>query len=189
MLVLVERSANIATLTLNRPDARNALSTELCDAILDGLATIEADREVRVVVVRGAGKTFCAGADLAAVSGPHAADFLVSFERMLEGVARFRLPTIAVIHGAALGGGFQLATVCDFRLAASDAVIGIPSSTLGILVNLENVQRLVGLGGAAIKTSLAVAAPHRPTRRWTFSRLTRIPRVDDGIPMVASAVA
>ncbi|MFN2594423.1 MAG: enoyl-CoA hydratase/isomerase family protein [Actinomycetota bacterium] len=158
MPIRIDRSEAVITLVLDRPEARNALSIEMCDAIVDGLSDIETDREARVVIVRGEGKAFCAGADLAAVSGPHASDFLIAFEKMLEAVARFRLPTIAAIHGAALGGGFQLATVCDFRVASAEATIGIPSSTLGIVVNLENVQRLVALCGAATAKEVLMAA-------------------------------
>jgi enoyl-CoA hydratase len=123
------------------------LSIELCDAIVAALDDIAED--ARVIVVRGAGKTFCSGADFAAISGPGGTDFVPVFERMLEAVARHRLPTVAAIHGAALGGGLQLATACDFRVTASDARLGIPSSTLGILVNFENVQRLALLVGLA----------------------------------------
>jgi len=140
----------VATLTLNRPEARNALSVEMCDSIVRGLETVD-QSEARAVIIRGAGKVFCSGADLGAVSDSAGAlEFLPAFERMLDAVARFRLPTVAAIHGAALGGGFQLATVCDFRLASSDAKIGIPSSKLGILVNFENIERLVLLAGTAI---------------------------------------
>src|ERR671916_2806779 len=108
----------VVTLALNRPDARNALSVEMCDAIVDALDEIDGMPDARVVVIRGEGPAFCAGADFAAVSGPGGLDFVVAFERMLESVARHRLPTIASIHGAALGGGLQLATACDFRVAA-----------------------------------------------------------------------
>lgn len=146
--VRTEIEGGIARLTLDRPDARNALSIELCNDIVSALAAL--DDDVRVVVLAGAGKVFCSGADFAAVSGPGAASFLPAFERMLEAVARFRLPTIASIHGAALGGGLQLATVCDFRIATKDAKLGIPSSKLGIVVNFENVQRLVLLAGIAL---------------------------------------
>src|SRR5918999_1320034 len=139
----LERVHNVAILTFNRPDARNALSIELCNAIVDALEEIDKDAGSRVVVLRGAGKAFCSGADFAAVSGPGGLEFLPAFERMLETVTRFRLPTIAAIHGAALGGGLQLALACDFRIAAEDAKLGIPSSKLGILVNFENIQRLV----------------------------------------------
>lgn len=148
----------VARLRLTRPEARNALSGEMCDAIVASLAEIARQGTARVVVLEGEGPAFCSGADLAAVSGPGALEFLGSFERMLEAVARFRLPTIASIHGAALGGGLQLATVCDFRLATSDSKIGIPSARLGIVINLENVQRLVLLVGVAVAKEILMTA-------------------------------
>ena len=147
-LVRVENlSGPIVYLTLARPEARNALSVELCDDIVGALEQIDGDGAARVVIVRGEGKAFCSGADISAVSGPGGIEFLPAFERMLEVVARFRLPTVARIQGAALGGGLQLATVCDFRIAATSAKIGIPAARLGIVVNFENVQRLVLLAG------------------------------------------
>jgi enoyl-CoA hydratase len=148
-LVDVAIADSVAKLSLTRPEARNALSIEMCDAIVGALEEIETNRDARVVILAGEGKVFCSGADFAAVSGPGALDFLPAFERMLEAVAHFRLPVIARIHGAALGGGLQLATVCDFRVVAQDARLGIPSTRLGIVVNFENVQRLVLLVGVA----------------------------------------
>ena len=148
-LVLTELEGRVAFVTLNRPEARNALSVELCNEIVTAFEGIDT-KEFRVVVLRGAGKTFCSGADFAAVTGEGGLDFVPAFERMLEFVARFILPTVAAVQGAALGGGLQLASVCDFRLAASDAKIGIPSSRLGIVVNFENVRRLVHLVGAPV---------------------------------------
>ena len=151
-MALVETSydEDVATLWLNRPDARNALSIDVCDAITFALDEVDRDGRARVLLVKGRGKVFCAGADFAAVSGAEGVGFLPVFERMLEALARHRLPTVACIQGAALGGGLQLATVCDFRLSAQDARIGIPSSRLGILVNFENVQRLVLIAGISV---------------------------------------
>lgn len=149
-LVDVKRDGPVATLSLNRPEARNALSIDLCDSIVGNLEEIARDQLARVLVVRGEGQVFCSGADFAAVSGAGGLEFLPAFERMLETLARYRLPTVAAVHGAALGGGFQLATVCDLRVATADAKIGIPSSKLGILVNFENIQRLVLLAGVAV---------------------------------------
>ena len=153
-LVRLERDGGLARLTLDRPDSRNALSIELCREVVAALGSVDAD--ARAVVIAGEGKVFCSGADFAAVSGPGAAEFLPAFEEMLEAVARFRLPTIARIHGAALGGGLQLATVCDFRIAAADAKLGIPSSKLGIVINYENVQRLVLLAGSAVAKEVLI---------------------------------
>ncbi len=149
-LVNVTFDDRVAILTLTRAEARNALSVDMCDAIVDGLTEIEKNDRARVVLLQGAGSVFCSGADFAAVSGPGGIEFLPAFERMLETLGRFRLPIVAAIQGAALGGGLQLATVCDFRLAARDAKIGIPSSRLGIVVNYENVRRLVLLVGTAV---------------------------------------
>jgi enoyl-CoA hydratase/carnithine racemase len=153
MAVLETRTdveGRVAVLTLNRPDARNALSIELCDAISQAIDELEDDSDVRAIVFRGEGKVFCSGADFSAIAGQGALEFLPAFERMLERVARVKHPTIAAIHGAALGGGLQLATVCDFRIAGSDTKLGIPSSRIGIVVNFENVQRLVHLAGSAV---------------------------------------
>jgi enoyl-CoA hydratase/carnithine racemase len=133
--------------------------------------------DARVLVLRGAGSVFCSGADFAAVSGPGALEFLPSFERMLEGVARFRLPTIAAIQGAALGGGLQLATVCDFRIAADDAKFGIPSSRLGIVVNFENVRRLVLLVGFARAKEILMTA-----RTFSGEEAATAGLVNDSVP-------
>jgi enoyl-CoA hydratase len=158
-MALVETAVDgpVASLILNRPEARNALSIEMCDAMVAALQEIDAS-DARAVVVRGNGPAFCSGADFAAVSGPAGLDFVTAFERMLDATARHRLPTIAMIHGAALGGGLQLATACDFRVAADDARLGIPSARLGILVNLENVRRLALVAGISIAKEVLMTA-------------------------------
>jgi enoyl-CoA hydratase len=147
----------VAELVLDRPEARNALSVEMCRGIVAALEEIAAS-EARCVLVRGEGLVFCAGADFAAVSGPGGLEFLPAFEEMLDAVARVPLPTIAVIQGGALGGGLQLATVCDFRIAAGDAKLGIPAARLGIVVNFENVERLVRVAGIALAKEILMTA-------------------------------
>lgn len=156
-LVRVHRQGVVVTLTLNRPEARNALSADLCRAVAAALIELEDDPEARVLLVRGEGSVFCSGADLAALSGPAGLDFIEAFETMLESVARSYLPTVAAIQGAALGGGLQLATVCDFRIAAGAARLGIPSSRLGVVVNFENVERLVQLCGIPLAKEILMA--------------------------------
>lgn len=130
----------------------------MCEALSGAFAELSNRQDAKVVVLKGEGPVFCSGADFAAVSGPDARHFLPSFEDMLESVARCPLPTVASIHGAALGGGLQLASVCDFRLAAADAKIGIPSTRLGIVVNFENVERLVLLVGVAVAQEVLMTA-------------------------------
>ncbi len=155
-LVRTESSGAVAEIVLARPEARNALSVEMCRALVAALDRVERS-EARAVLLRGEGKVFCSGADFAAVSGPGGLDFLPAFEEMLETVAAFRLPTVACIQGGAFGGGFQLATVCDFRIAAADAKLGIPAARIGIVVNFENVQRLVRLAGVARAKEILMA--------------------------------
>lgn len=156
-LVEVGREGHVAWLTLNRPDVRNALSAEMCDDLVVALHGVETDADLRSLVIRGAGPVFCAGADIGGLSGTDATLFLQSFEAMLEALARARVPTIAAIQGAALGGGFQLATVCDFRVAGRTAKLGVPAAKLGILVNFENVQRLVLMAGIAAAKEMLLA--------------------------------
>ena len=148
----------VAEVVLDRPEARNALSVEMCRGIVAALEEVRASGAARCVLVRGEGTVFCAGADFAAVSGPGGLAFLPAFEEMLEAVARFPLPTVAVVQGGALGGGLQLATVCDFRIAAEDARLGIPAARLGIVVNFENAERLVRLAGVARAKEILMAA-------------------------------
>ncbi|HYY44647.1 MAG TPA: enoyl-CoA hydratase/isomerase family protein [Actinomycetota bacterium] len=148
---------HVAEVKLSRPEARNALSQSLCRALTEEMVALEERTEIRVVLISGEGAVFCAGADLSAVSGPQALEFLAVFEEMLEAVARHPKPTIAVLHGAALGGGLQLATVCDFRVAGRSARVGIPAASLGIVVNLENVERLVRLAGPARAKEILMA--------------------------------
>ena len=136
--LLVDVRDGVATLTLNRPEARNAMSPALVRELGEALARLEADPEARVVVLRGAGeRAFCAGADLKGMF--RAASILEARERyagvagILEGIPRMRTPVIARVHGYALAGGCGLAAACDLVIAADDAVFGLPEIRLGLL--------------------------------------------------------
>jgi enoyl-CoA hydratase/carnithine racemase len=157
-LVDVSNRGPIVTLTLNRPERRNAMTKALCDALVGSLGKLREDSSVRTVVLRGAGCAFCAGADLDEVSRPTVKDFLASLERALTELESHVLPVIASIHGAATGAGLQLAAACDFRVAASDASLGIPSSRLGIVVTRAGVERLVKHFGIVITKEMLMAA-------------------------------
>lgn len=158
MSVRAVTGGSVAKVVLDRPEARNALSIEMCRGIVAALAEVSGSDGARCVLLSGEGKVFCSGADFAAVSGPGGLEFLPAFEEMLDAVARFPLPVVAVIQGGALGGGLQLATVCDFRIAAEDAQLGIPAARIGIVVNFENVERLVRLAGTARAREILMAA-------------------------------
>ena len=120
----------IATVTLNRPDRGNALNQTLIDDIGNCFAALAVNPAVRVIVVRGAGKHFCAGADLGGSGGAGEAKYTLA--GMMEVVDRCPKPTIAAVHGAAIGGGFALTSACDVILATPEAFFSIPETRLGM---------------------------------------------------------
>ena len=138
-LVLVDGpdAAGIATLTLHRPEKKNALSIALRDALADQLDRLAALDELKVLIITGAGDTFSAGFDLKefAVDEPGFQDRLwASSDRYHHTVARFPLPSVAAVNGAALAGGFDLAVLCDLRIAAATASFAHPEQRFGDVV-------------------------------------------------------
>jgi enoyl-CoA hydratase/carnithine racemase len=136
--LLVEVADGVGTVTLNRPDVRNALSAALLGELEAVLAALEADPAARVVVLRGAGeRAFCAGADLKGVRDRgttlETRESFGGLPRVLEAMARMRTPLIAQVHGYALAGGCGLAVGCDVVVASEDAVFGLPEIRLGVL--------------------------------------------------------
>ena len=132
-------SAAVAVLTLDRPDRRNALSVALRDEIVDRLQVLAADEELKVVVLTGAGEVFCAGFDLKefdrGFADPAFMDELwASSDRYHHAVAEFPLITIAAVNGPAVAGGFDLAILCDLRVAATTATFSHPEYTFGEVV-------------------------------------------------------
>lgn len=146
----------VCTLTLNRPEKRNALNGALVQALKDGLGDAHDDADVRVIVLRGAGTDFCSGADLAELQRISEMDWDENLEDARSLGALFRQmrdhprPIIAAVHGRALAGGCGLATACDLVLAADDAQFGYPEVHLGFVPALvmAMLRRKVGEGRA-----------------------------------------
>jgi enoyl-CoA hydratase/carnithine racemase len=149
----VEQSGNVATLVIENADKRNALSADLWQAFEPVLERLAADPSVKVLIVRGAGEDFSAGADIGELDRilhtPIGLDggFLTQGENAL---ARFPKPTIAAIDGFCVGGGWQLAAACDIRIAASRARFGVTPSRIGIVYPLSGIERLVSIAGPAV---------------------------------------
>ena len=142
----------IATVTLNRPHQRNAMNAAMLTGLRAAFDDLDERRDVRVVVVRGAGPAFCSGMDLREMErrgGAVAADPDGSVVAILQRVEASRHPTIAMLHGDALAGGCELALHCDLRVAADVARLGMPLSRVGLVVPFPLGQKLVEIIGAA----------------------------------------
>jgi enoyl-CoA hydratase len=148
--IILEKKGGIGYLTLNRPEVFNAISQELIDEMRDALARVDADEEIRVLIITGAGKGFQAGADIRELSVMRPMDIL----RWNEGIVRnnaavedLRQPVIAAINGVAMGGGLELAISCQFRIVEEGVKLGLPEVKLGIIPGTGGTQRLPRLIG------------------------------------------
>ncbi|WP_415975368.1 enoyl-CoA hydratase [Rhodococcus sp. 077-4] len=145
------RDGDVVILELQRPDRRNALSTELCTAVRNGVEQADADG-ARIVVITGQGSSFCAGADLTGDAFPDA--FGETLEGMLASIERASVPVVAAINGPAVGAGTQLAIACDLRVVAPEAFFEIPSTRLGIAVSNWTINRLASLAGGGVARTI-----------------------------------
>lgn len=150
----IDSASRVATITLNRPDKLNAFDAEMVDAWADALDGLAADRSVHTIVVTGAGRAFCAGGELSTLaeeSGPLAKkeflrDHVHRVQRSLQQVPQ---PVIAMINGAAMGAGFDMALLCDLRVAADEAKIGEAYVNLGLVPGDGGAWLLTRLVGPA----------------------------------------
>ncbi|RWM30676.1 enoyl-CoA hydratase/isomerase family protein [Mesorhizobium sp.] len=155
-LVTFEQDGAIGIVTLRRPDKFNALDIPMLRALEAALDEAELAGGVRVVLIRGEGKGFCAGGDVEAWAQLSAADFQVQWvrygHRVFDRLARLRQPTIAVLSGHALGGGLELAAACDFRVAETQVKLGFPETSIGVVPGWSGTQRAVRrFGTQAVK--------------------------------------
>jgi len=139
----IERDGALAVLTLNRPDAMNALSSELRAALAAAFADLEADGETRVVILTGAGRAFCAGLDLKELGDPDGPGAgLESGGTLIQAIERFPGPVIGAINGFAITGGFELALACDVLVASSQARFADTHARVGIMPGWGLSQKL-----------------------------------------------
>jgi enoyl-CoA hydratase len=164
-LVTYRKDGHVGFITLNRPDKRNAMNLALWRALDTAIGKAEADADVRVVLLKGEGKSFCAGLDLSPdnelmpmITGQPSASQKIAFYQVVRQVQaihtrleRLPKPTVALIQGHCLGAGLELVLCCDIRLCSTDAVFALPEARLAIITDVGGLQRLpkvVGPGHA-----------------------------------------
>ena len=149
--LLLAITDNVATITLNRPEALNAFNNQLMDDLTACLDCVEADANVRCIIITGSAKAFAAGADIREIANKTFADvygqdfITTNWER----VTRCRKPVIAAVAGFALGGGCELAMMCDMIIAADTAKFGQPEIKLGVIPGAGGTQRFAHAAGKA----------------------------------------
>ena len=150
-VLLTEEQSGVVYLTLNRPQAMNAFNFELLRALAAAIEALRFRREVRVVIISGAGeRAFCAGADLkerASLSPVQVKEFIHTIRNLFTAIEDLNKPVIAALNGIALGGGTELALACDIRLASATASMGLTETRLAIIPGAGGTQRLPRLVG------------------------------------------
>lgn len=147
--LIVERLTNIVLITLNRPEALNALNNQMMEELSIVLNECETDEDTRVIIITGGVKAFAAGADIKEIVDKEYAEFYQDdfIEKKWEAVRRCRKPVVAAVGGYALGGGCELAMMCDFIIAADNAKFGQPEINIGVIPGAGGTQRLTRLIG------------------------------------------
>ncbi|MCW2856117.1 MAG: putative enoyl-CoA hydratase [Marmoricola sp.] len=192
--ILLSQTGRVATLTLNRPQALNALNSQLMTELVDAAVELDRDRGVGAIVVTGSERAFAAGADITEMAAQGYQDVLLDdWFAAWDRFAAIRTPTIAAVAGYALGGGCELAMMCDLVLAADTARFGQPEITLGTIPGIGGSQRLTRAVGKAKAMDLVLTGrmiePDEAERIGLVSRI--VPAVDllDTAAQIAAGIA
>lgn len=189
-MIRYEKRGGVAVITLDRPDALNAINLAMRDLLWEALLAVRDDPEVRVVVLRGAGeRAFCAGADVKEFgSAPSLVEARrARRERDLWGLmASLEMPLIAQIHGWALGAGCEMSLFCDLRIAADDARLGLPEVTLGYIPSAGGTQTLPRTVAASVAARMILSG--EPVGAAEALRLGLVHRVVERERLEATAM-
>ncbi|MDJ0458180.1 enoyl-CoA hydratase [Arthrobacter sp. NQ7] len=148
--ILVEQQGRVGLVTLNRPSALNALNKATMDEVVDAVTAMDSDPGVGAVVITGSGKAFAAGADIKEMADQGYMEmYTADWFRGWENLTRLRIPTIAAVSGFALGGGCELAMMCDIIIAGDNAKFGQPEINLAVIPGMGGSQRLTRAVGKA----------------------------------------
>lgn len=178
----LSRADGVASITLNRPEALNSINMEMLDELEGALGSVRSDRDVRAVVISGAGRAFCTGADLKTVvqlfeTWSEYVDYLYRLTSVFRQLEELPVPTIARVHGFTLAGGLELLLCCDMAVAAENARIGDQHANFGLIAGAGGIPRIVRRIGRQAGMELLF------TGRW----LTGVEAADAGIVLRAVA--
>jgi enoyl-CoA hydratase len=197
--VLFSAEPPLAVLTFNRPEARNALTWEMYQGLLDACDTVDARDDIRVLIVRGAGgKAFAAGTDISQFTSFRSAEDGIQYERRLDAaidrLERVTKATVAQVQGVATGGGCAIALTCDLRVCSPDARFGVPiAKTLGNCLSVANSARMMDLLGPARFKDLMLTARLMDVQEASslglVTRLADADRIDDATRDLAITIA
>ena len=178
MTLLVENRGAVRILTLNRPEKRNALNTELTRALLEALRAADADESVGALVLTGAGSGFCAGADLSEfkeLGDPKAAEARAQLTMDLHlSFSRMRVPVVTAINGPAMGGGAGLAIAGDLAVMAENAKLGYPETKHGIVAAIVLANLVRQVGPKAAFELVALGEPIDAERAFALGMVNRV---------------
>jgi enoyl-CoA hydratase len=189
-LVRLEKKEGVAVATVDRPDALNALSRGVLEALSGVIDQVESDPSLRALVVTGAGRAFVAGADVAemkTMTPLEAEAFSASAHRIFARLEGLAIPTIAAVNGFALGGGCELALACDWIYASTKAQIGQPETKLGLIPGFGGTSRLVRRVGLAWAKELVLVADPIPAAE--AARIGLVNRVFEPDALLPAATA
>jgi enoyl-CoA hydratase/carnithine racemase len=180
--VLIAAEHGIGRIVLNRPEKRNALTHAMMTSILDALDGFGRDDAIRVVVLTAKGSSFCAGVDLADMQAVREQHGSFDYELLPEVFMRLgshRNPTVAMVQGAAVAGGCELALHCDLRIGSPAASFIMPLAKLGLVVPCEPAERLVAIAGATVAADMLLSGdPIDGVRAERVGLLTRLVDAD-----------
>jgi len=160
-ILKIEKSNQVALVTISRPEAMNALNSRFFDEMDHAVSEFKYDNDLRAIIITGEGKAFVAGADIAEMVNKSAEEgsfFSARGQKTFSSFGELNVPVIAAINGFALGGGLELAMACDFRIASTKAKFGQPEVNLGLIPGFAGTQRLARLIGIADALYLLMSA-------------------------------
>ncbi|WP_265920511.1 enoyl-CoA hydratase-related protein [Cupriavidus nantongensis] len=193
--ILIERDAQVATITLNNPDKLNAMDLSMWQGLTDAIQSLSADDTLRCVVLRGAGdKAFAAGADIAEfdtmrANAAQAQQYGEITNATMRAIAACRHPTVALIQGACVGGGLEIASMCDLRICGKSSRFGVPVNRLGLVMSYGELGGLVALAGPATALEIVLEGRVFDADEALDKRLVNRVVADEAVPDEAYATA